>query len=114
MRKFRRLPESSIPNIEELGHRTELRIHYGPVKLRARPGERFRLGDRVGKRFRGFQQILALVLVGVSDSEQHAAKPGASLLILGRKIGAAKKRFAVWHQESGERPTALSADRADR
>src|SRR5260221_9590854 len=110
---FREFAEAAIAEIEKLSERADLRVDDAKIELGARACERFRFGYCFGERFGSFQQFFALVLVGVGDGEQNAAEAGAATLILGRKIRAAEKRFAVGHQKAGERPTALAADGAD-
>jgi len=114
MRKFRRLPEASVANIEQLRDRVDLRIHDAQVKLRARSGECLGFRNCLRKGIRRARQILAFLFVSIGHRQQHAAKTRPAHLVLRRKIRAAKKRLPVGHQESCKRPPALSAERADR
>src|SRR5258708_3148282 len=51
--------------------------------------------------------------MGIGDGGEDAAEAGPPALILRGKIGAAKKRFAIGHEEAREGPASLPADRAD-
>ena len=62
----------------------------------------------------GALEFGAAVAVRIGDSKKNAAESGAAHLIVGREIGAAEKGFAVGKQKTGERPTALAGDGADR
>src|SRR5208283_4225414 len=112
--EFRRLPEASVANIEELGDRGNLRIHDAQIKFRARPGKRLSFRHRLRKGLRRPRQILAFLLVSVGHRQQYPPKSRPPHVILRREICAAKKRLPVGHQESRERPPTLSANRADR
>ena len=88
-------------------------VHDAEIEFGTGAGERFGFGYRFGESFGSFQQIRAFLLVGIGDREEDAAKTGAAHLVFRWKIRAAEKRFAIGHQEAGERPAALSADGAD-
>ncbi len=66
------------------------------------------------QRFGSLGQILALVLESVGNRKQNAAKSRAVHLIFRRIIGAAIERLTIGHQETGQRPATLPANRADR
>ena len=70
--------------------------------------------DGVGKGVGGTLELGAFVAVGIGDGQKDAAKSGAAHLVVGRKIGAAKKGFAIGKQKAGKRPAALARDGADR
>ncbi len=91
MGKFRSLAKAAISQIEELRKRADLRIDDAEIEFALCASKCFRFGHRFGERFGSFQQVLALVLIGIGDGEQDAAETGPPPLILRGKIGAAKK-----------------------
>jgi hypothetical protein len=93
--EFRRVAEAAILDVETFGDRADLLFDDAEIEVGAGPGKDFGLRDRVGKRIGGALQLSAFVAVGIGDGQQDAAKTGAAHLIVWRKIGAAKKRFAI-------------------
>src|SRR5271166_2498880 len=83
--KFGGFAEAAVSQIEELRERADLRIDDAEIEFTARARESFGLGHGFREGFGGFQQIVALVLVRVSDSEQDAAVSGPSALIFRRE-----------------------------
>src|SRR5579883_2915309 len=110
VRKFWRIPETPVADIEKLRHRTDLRIHHTEIEFGASASKGLGFGHGFGEGFGGIGEILALILVGVGDGEEDAAEAGAAVLVLGREISTAEKWFPVGHQEAGERPAALPTD----
>src|SRR5215831_4876134 len=99
VRKFRSFAETAMADIEQLCHGANLRVHDAKIEFRARAGKGFRFGHGFGKGLRSVHQILALVLVGIDNSKQHAAKTWASADILRGKIGATIERLAIRHEK---------------
>ena len=57
------------------------------------------------------RDALAVFTIDAGDLQQHRAKPGtAVVIVLGWKVRAAEKDFALWGQERGEGPAALSGE----
>src|ERR1700683_1257519 len=80
----------------------------------AAPGKRLRLSDCAFHHLRLLNDVAVLFFVGVGNAHEHALEAGAAVTVGRREIRAAIKRFAIGGKKSGERPAALSADRADR
>src|SRR5229473_2144273 len=114
VREFRGAAEAAVLDVEELGDGFDLGVDDAEVEIGAGTGEDFGLRDGVGEGVGGAREVGALVAVGIGDGEKYTAETRAAHLVFGRKIGAAKKRFAVGEQKTGERPAALAGDGADR
>ena len=113
MRELRRLAESAVADVKKFGDRLDLRIHYAQVELGFCAVKGFRLRYRVSEGIGGTLEVRPLISIGIRDGQQNSAKTGPPALIVGRKIGAAIKGFAVRKQEAGQRPTALPGKGAD-
>src|SRR5271169_3711165 len=79
----------------------------------AAAGERLRLRDRTLDHLRLLDHIAVLFFVSIRDADQYAFEAGAAVTVGGRKVRATVERLALGSEKSGERPAALSADRAD-
>src|ERR1700674_510263 len=113
MREFRGAAKAAVLDVEKLGDGFDLGVDDAEVEIGARTGEDFGLRDGVGERVGRALELDAFVAVGIGDGDQYAAESGAAHLVLGREIGAAKKRFAIGKQKTGEGPAALAGDGAD-
>src|SRR5260370_42144196 len=110
VRDFRGVAEAAVLDVEELGDGFDLRVDDSEVEVGAGAGEYFRLRDGVGEGVGSAFEFGALVAIGIGDGEKDAAKSGAAHLVVGRGIGAAKKRFALGGQKTGEPPAGLAGD----
>src|ERR1700720_2473662 len=70
--------------------------------------------DRTLHHLRLLHHVAILFLVGVGNAEQHTLETWTPVTIGRRKIRAPIKRLAIGRKKSGERPSALPADRTDR
>ena len=95
VRKLRRIAEATVLDVELLCDRANLRIDYAGIKVRSRAGEDFGLRDGIGDGVGGAFEVGALVLIGIGDGEEHAAKTWPPHLIFGREIGAAEERLPI-------------------
>src|SRR6267154_4123442 len=111
--KFRRLTEAAISGVEEFGDRLNLRVDHPWVEFGFGAGKRFRLRYCVSQGISGALEVRPLIAIRIGHSQQDAAKTGPAALIVRRKISAPIKRLAVWKQEAGKRPTALSGEGAN-
>ena len=114
VRKLRRLAEAAVLDVELLCDRANLRIDYTGIKVRSRDGDDLGLRDGIvdcaGEAF----EVGALVLVGIGDGEEHAAKTGPPHLVFGRKVRSAEKWLPIREKKTRQRPAALAGERADR
>src|SRR5258708_32714254 len=102
MREFRGAAEATVFEGEKLGGGFVLGVDDVEIEIGAGAGEDFRLRDGVGEGVGGAFEFGALVAVRIGDSKKNAAESGAAHLIVGREIGAAKKRFAFRERKTGE------------
>src|ERR1700674_1570523 len=113
MREFRGAAKAAGLDVEKLGDGFDLGVDDAEVEVGAGTGEDFGLRDGIGQRIGSALELGALVAIGIGDGEKDAAESGAAHLIVRREIGAAKKRFAIGKQKTGEGPAALAGDGAD-
>src|SRR5260370_9499424 len=113
VRKFWGAAKATVLDVEELGDGFDLGVDHAEIEIRAGTSEDFGLRDGVGERVGSTLEFGALVAVGVGDGEENAAKTGATHLVFGREMGAAKERFAIVEQKTGERPATLAGNRAN-
>ena len=113
VREFGGAAEAAVVDVEKLGDGFDLRFDDAEVEIGASTGKDFGLRDGVGQGVGGAFELAALVAVGIGDGQKNAAESGATHLVFGREIGAAKKGFAIGEQKSGERPAALAGNGAD-
>src|SRR4029077_3430488 len=113
VRKFRRLAEPAVANVEKFSNRLDLRINDPEVELASCAVEHFRLGHRVRERIGGALQIGPLVGIRIGDRQQDAPETGPPSLLARGEIRAAIKRFAIRKEKAGQRPSALTGKGAD-
>src|SRR6266853_6413259 len=93
--KFRRLTEAAISGIEECGDGLNLRVDHPCVELGFCAVKCFRLRYGVSQGISGALEVRPLIAIRIGHSQQDAAKTRPAALIVGRKISAPIKRFAV-------------------
>src|SRR5213079_2325974 len=91
VREFGGAAEAAVLDVEKLGDGFDLRFDDAEVEIGASTGKDFGLRDGVGEGVGGAFELGALVAVGIGDGEKNAAECGATHLVFGREIGAAKK-----------------------
>ena len=82
-------------------------------KAAARGVMQFGFCDSFFESVSGIIDVAAAIAKCFGDAEENAFEAGAAHRVIGRKICAAEKRFAIGREERGERPAALPGNGAD-
>src|SRR5258707_3092872 len=112
--EFRRLSEAAIANVKKFGDRLNLRVNDAEIELGSCAVESFRLGDRVRQGIGGALEIRPLGAIRIGHGQQYAPETGPPALIIRLEIRATVKRLAIRKQETGQKPSALPGNDADR
>src|SRR5947209_4322774 len=110
MGELRGAAEPAVLLIEHLPSGTDDFLNHPGRKRAAFARERLRVCYRSLDQLCLLGNVAILLMVGIGDRQQHAAKAGAAVVLFGRKVSPAVKRLSVWSEECGERPAALSAE----
>src|SRR5260370_17188586 len=113
VRKFRRLAESAVANVEKFGERLDLSMDHAAFVLGSGAVECLRLRHRVRQRIGGALQIGPLIAIRIGDGQQDAPETGPPALIVRGEIRAPIKWLAIRKEKAGERPSALPGKGAD-
>src|SRR5580704_10804970 len=114
MRKLRSLPESAMLSVKHAECGLLNRIDDAGGNPSVAPRKRLRLRDRAFHHLRLLHHVAMFFLKGCGDAGQYALETRSPITICRRKISASIKRLTVGSKKRSERPSPLSADRADR
>jgi hypothetical protein len=107
-RELRRGPEAAALGVVEPAERRHGRVQGGGVDLALRRLHRGGAAQALDDRARLPADLLALLVPGGADRQQHVAPARQPVARLGREIGAAPERHAVGGEEGVQRPAALA------
>src|SRR6266851_7225652 len=110
MRELWSTAEPAVLLIEHLPRGSDNLLNHPGRKRAAFSRERLRVCYRSLDQLCLLGHVAILLMVGIGDRQQHAAKAGAAVVLIGRKVSSAVKRFSVRGKECRERPAALSAE----
>ena len=114
MRKLGLRAEAAVARVELLESRGGDLVDQGQRQLAAAAGEALIVLDGGHDAGGRLERLVAALAPDLGHGEQHAAKAGAAVAVVGREIGAAEVGPAVGSEKCGQRPAALAADGRDR
>src|SRR5260370_24571789 len=99
MRELWSTAESAVLLIEHLPRGIDNLLNHPGRKRAAFSRERLRVCYRSLDQLCLLGHVAILLMVGIGDRQQHAAKAGAAVVLIGRKVSSAVKRFSVRGKE---------------
>jgi len=110
MRELGGAAEAAVGRVEHF----ECRLYDGIDDCRGERGalssKRFGMRDGVLDHLGLLDDVAVFLVEGVGDGQQDSFEAGTAVVVVGREVSSAVKRFAVRSKKCGQRPAALSAD----
>src|ERR1700730_10306266 len=114
MRELGGASEAAVLGIKHLEGGFHDLVNHPRGKIAAAAGKRLRLRERALDQLGLLHHIAILLLVSVGDGLQNALEAGASVALVGRKIGSSVEGLALGSEKSSKWPASLPADGAHR